>query len=300
MKAIATYIMKSRGQAIAFAAGFAMLSLIFPLFSLLSAATISLVTLRTGLVPGAMVIAAASVLVYAISLVLSSAAMLVPSIVSLTVLLAIAWLLSAVLRTSRSLSLAITTAAVIGMVFVAVFHLVIGDTTAWWQSHFQEFFSPSMENVELDQQAAFNQSLQNLANIMTGFVAMAFVLNAILSLLVARAWQASLYNPGGFKQEFHSLQLGKKVAIFSLGIAALTMVPNEMISTIMRDSLFLVLMMYVLQGISVAHAVVAIKKLQWVWLVGVYLLVFIMSQLVAVTGYIDTWMDFRRRVAERA
>ena len=151
----------------------------------------------------------------------------------------------------------------------------------------------------MDQQVVFKQNLETWSEIMTGFVTMAFLLNVIFSLFIARVWQAMLYNPGGFQQEFHGLQFGKKVAIFSLVVATLALLPENIIGYISKDLLMLVMMIYVLQGVAVVHALVALKGLHWAWLIGLYLLVFLMSQLVAITGYIDTWLDFRKRASNQ-
>ncbi|NOZ52089.1 MAG: DUF2232 domain-containing protein [Gammaproteobacteria bacterium] len=297
MKALASYIMRGQAQAIVVAAGFAMLSMIFPLFSLLSAAAVAFVSLRQGAAAGLILVVACGVLLVTITLVTGSISVFMPGIASLMVLLLLLWVFSIILRYTRSLPVTLAAAGAVGLVFIIVFHLVVGDTVLWWQSHFKAFFAHTIEAMMADQQLAFTESLQSLATIMTGFVTMAFLLNAILSLFIARSWQAALYNPGGFREEFHRLQLGKKVAIFSLVIATLALIPLAGMSYVMKDMLLIVMMLYILQGVAVVHAIVAMKNMQWVWLVGLYGLVFLMSQLVAITGYIDTWLDFRKRMA---
>lgn len=299
MKALAAYIMKGRAQAIAVAAGFAVVSLIFPLLGLLSGAAVGLITLRSGPAAGLLLTVATTVLVSAIAL-LTGTPLLLPTIVSIIVLLLLVWLACSILRYTRSLPQSITAVSIAGMLFVAVFHLSVGDPAVWWQSHFDEFFAQATESMMMDQQVVFKQNLETWSEIMTGFVTMAFLLNVIFSLFVARAWQAMLYNPGGFQQEFHGLQFGKKVAIFALVVATLALIPENIIGYISKDLLMLVMMIYVLQGVAIVHALVALKGLHWAWLIGLYLLVFLMSQLVAITGYIDTWLDFRKRASKQS
>ncbi|WP_455200100.1 DUF2232 domain-containing protein [Kaarinaea lacus] len=298
MKALAAYIMKGRAQAIAIATGFAVLSLIFPLLGLLSGAAVGLVTLRSGPSAGLLLTVATTVVVFAIAS-LTGTPLLLPTIVSLIVLLLLVWVAGSVLRYTRSLAQSISTVSIAGMLFITVFHISVGDPAAWWQSHFDEFFAQATESMMMDQQVVFKQNLETWSEIMTGFVTMAFLLNVIFSLFIARVWQAMLYNPGGFQQEFHGLQFGKKVAIFSLVVATLALLPENIIGYISKDLLMLVMMIYVLQGVAVVHALVALKGLHWAWLIGLYLLVFLMSQLVAITGYIDTWLDFRKRVSSQ-
>ncbi|MEJ2179296.1 MAG: hypothetical protein P8Y28_02415 [Gammaproteobacteria bacterium] len=299
MKALAAYIMKGRAQAIAIAAGFAVLSLIFPLLGLLSGAAVGLVTLRSGPAAG-LLLTVATILVIAAIASLTAMPLLLPTILSLVVLLLLVWVAGSVLRYTRSLTQSIAVVSIAGMMFIVVFHLSVGDPAAWWQSHFDEFFAQATESMMMDQQVVFKQNLETWSEIMTGFVTMAFLLNVIFSLFIARAWQAMLYNPGGFRQEFHGLQFGKRIAIFSLVVATLALIPENIIGYISKDLLMLVMMVYVLQGVAVVHALVALKGLHWAWLIGLYLLVFLMSQLVAITGYIDTWLNFRKRALKQS
>jgi hypothetical protein len=299
MKALAAYIMKGRAQAIAIAAGFAVLSLIFPLLGLLSGAAVGLVTLRSGPAAG-LLLTVATILVIAAIASLTAMPLLLPTILSLVVLLLLVWVAGSVLRYTRSLTQSIAVVSIAGMMFIVVFHLSVGDPAAWWQSHFDEFFAQATESMMMDQQVVFKQNLETWSEIMTGFVTMAFLLNVIFSLFIARAWQAMLYNPGGFRQEFHGLQFGKRIAIFSLVVATLALIPENIIGYISKDLLMVVMMVYVLQGVAVVHALVALKGLHWAWLIGLYLLVFLMSQLVAITGYIDTWLDFRKRALKKS
>jgi hypothetical protein len=298
MKALAAYIMRGQVHAIAITAGFAILSLVFPLLGLLSAAAVGLVSLRLGPMTGLLVMVAASVMVTAVAM-LTATPLIIPTIVSLLVLLVLVWITAIVLRTTRALALSISLVTAIGGLFVVAFHLMVGDPAVWWQANFDEFFAQATESMMMDQQMVFKQNLETWSAIMTGFVTMAFLLNVIFSLFIARSWQAALYNPGGFRGEFHGLQFGKRVAVVSLVVATLALIPDSVIAYISNDLLMLIMMLYVLQGIAIVHAIVATKGLHWAWLVGLYLLVFLMPQFVAITGYIDTWFDFRKRVAKQ-
>ena len=289
--------MRGQTQAIGIAAGFAILSLVFPLVGILSAAVVGLVTLRQGPAAGLLLVATSSVVAALVTMMLADMTFATPAILSLAILLLLTWLIGVILRYTRSLPVALSALTGIGMVIIVAFHLAVGDPLAWWQSHFDEFFAQATDSMMADQKMVFEQNLETWAAIMTGFVTMAFLLNIIFALFIARAWQATLYNPGGFRQEFYDLQFGKKYAIIALVVATLALIPDSIIAVICKDILMVILMVYVLQGIAVVHFVVAKKGLHWAWLVGLYVLVFLMSQLVAITGYIDTWMNFRKRIS---
>lgn len=52
-----------------------------------------------------------------------------------------------------------------------------------------------------------------------GLIAMTLAFGSIMSLMLARWWQAMLYNPGGFQKEFHSFSLDLKIAVILIAIA---------------------------------------------------------------------------------
>ena len=294
MKALAAFIMRGQPHAIAVTAGLAVLSLLFPLLGLLSAAALGLVTLRVGPMAGLLVLVASSVLVTGVAM-FTATPLIMPATASL--LLLVLWLAAVVLRATRSLPLAIIAISALGVLSVVIFHLLVGDAALWWKTHFDALFAQAIEAMTLDQQMAFKENLETWSAIMTGFVAMIVSLQVVFSLFIARSWQAVLYNPGGFRQEFRGLRFGKQIAIVSLVIVILTFIPS-FIAAISADLLMLVLMLYVLQGVAAIHAIAGMKGLNWPWLLGFYLVVILAPQLVAIAGYADTWLDFRKRAAK--
>jgi hypothetical protein len=297
MKALAAYIMRGRTQAISIAAGFAVLSLILPLINVACGAVIALVALRQGPSAGMLLVVTSSLIPALLMLATGGMTFPMPAIVLmlLVMFLLLTWLVSVVLRYTRSLPMAISVLTPVAMVIFVWFHLAVGDPLAWWQANFGEFFKQFTQAVMGSQDMISQENLETLATIITGFVTTFFLLEIVLALFIARAWQAMLYNPGGFRQEFHSLQFGKKYAVFALVVASVALIPNSTIGLICKDILVVIMMVYVLQGIAVVHSIVAQKGLHWAWLAGLYVLVVTISQLVAITGYIDTWMDFRKR-----
>jgi uncharacterized protein YybS (DUF2232 family) len=135
---------------------------------------------------------------------------------------------------------------------------------------------------------------------MTGIAAAGMSLNALMCLYLARAWQAQLFNPGGFREEFHALRLGQGLAMLSLVFIALSLLPLGVVSHMAGEIVIVILSLYVLQGLALLHAIVAQRKLHIAWLVVLYLvMLFVLPQLmvlVAMMGLVDTWADFRRRL----
>ena len=113
------------------------------------------------------------------------------------------------------------------------------------------------------------------------------------ALLLARHWQAKLYNPGGFREEFHQLRIDSRLMLPVLiaVVAALAgMAP-------VKDWLFMLCMVPILQGLAVIHKVVALRKLGSAFLAMAYLLLMVAAPAYALLGFVDCVADFRKRLA---
>ncbi len=303
MKALATFILRGPSQAILVAVGMAVLAMVLPPLSVVSGAVVALVTLRNGPRSGAMVVLGSTAFVTLLAYL--SLGNVLPGVVFLAVLWLPLWVLGWVLREMRSLALATMVAGMLGIIGVLAVYAIVGDVTAWWQQILLAMFEPAMEanNGPLTDRAMVEAILADLARIMTGIAAAGVSLNVVMCLYLARAWQAQLYNPGGFREEFHALRLGRGLALVSLGFIALSLLPLGVVSHMAGEIVIVILSLYVLQGLALLHSVVAQRGLHVAWLVVLYLVtLFIMPHLiilVAVMGLIDTWADFRRRLAAK-
>lgn len=299
MKALANFILRGPSQAILVAVGMAVLAMMLPPLSLLSGAVIALVTLRNGPRSGVVVMLGSTAFVALLAYI--SLGNMLPGIVFLAMLWLPLWILGWVLRETRALALATAAAGMLGIVGVAVMYTMVGDVTSWWQQVLMTMFKPAMEAGGPFADAADVQViLADLSKIMTGIAAAGMTLNAVMCLYLARAWQAQLFNPGGFREEFHALRLGQGLAMISLGFVALSLVPLGVVSHMAGEIVIVILSLYVLQGLALLHAVVAQRNMHIAWLVVMYLLIlFVLPQLtvlVALMGLADTWVDFRRRL----
>lgn len=300
MKALASYIMRGHLQAISAYLGLAVLSTLLPPitspFSYLSAAIVGLVTLRNGAQAGVLLVAAGVIFLFVVAALTPKLVALVPGMIAVVVLSIMVWGVALVLKQTRALALSTITAGLMGIVVVVGVYLVIGDPSIWWEQALKELFTPVLEQTTSVDQQALNTAFSKLAPHMTGYLAAALTFNTLVCLLTARWWQSILYNPGGFQQEFHNLRVGKVVAIVAAGLALISVVPMGLVSSLADDFLKVTLTLFVLQGLSVIHAVVLIKKLKTVWLVAVYILLVLSSELIAMVGFVDTWVDFRGKL----
>ena len=290
--------MSARWRAILIAALSAVAALLLPPLAYLGAAVIGLVSLRLGAREGFTVVAAGLVSLAVLGAVGGGLAL--PLVVGTAALWLPVWSLALLLRTSRSLALVLQAAAVLGAGLVMLAYLGLGEPSAWWSPRIQAMLGPVFAERGLD----IDEYLSDMARWMTAALAAALVFGALLSLLLARAWQAGLYNPGGFGAEFRELRLGRRFALAALAVAVVAQMPVAGIAPIAADLMFSLLVVYLLQGLAVAHGAVGLTQAGRGWLFGLYgLLLFAAPQMVALlglAGWLDAWIDVRARLQARA
>lgn len=294
MKAMAEYAMRGRLHAASLASLFAVLSLILPPLSYISGALVALVTMRRGISEGA-VIAVISALVLSVVAQVSTGSMVIGFVFALMVWLPV-WVLSIVLRKTVSLMLTVSAAALISAIAVIGFHAMIGDTVSWWLTMIDQLFVEAFKQSGADA-TQIEVMRGNMAQIMTGLMATAFFLSMVLSMFLGRWWQAVLYNPGGFKAEFHAFRLDRSVAIIGALIliwASITAAPGS----VAIDLSFVISVFGSVAGLALIHHFVETKQVNKAWIITLYLLLmFIAPQLLvllAIAGFADAWLDLRR------
>jgi len=112
-------------------------------------------------------------------------------------------------------------------------------------------------------------------------------------MLLARSWQSALYNPGGFRQEFFRLRLPRWLGVVTLVVTALALVKTGLDQGMFRDLVVVLVFLYLFQGVACAHRWIADRGMSSGWLVGMYVLLLIMPQLVlfmACVGMADSWL----------
>lgn len=134
---------------------------------------------------------------------------------------------------------------------------------------------------------------------LAGLLAWAIALMAILAVLLARWWQALLYNPGGFQKEFHALRMQKGAAVLLLaGLTACYVLPQSYFTwgNLLGLPLFF-------SGLALVHYLVAFAHLGAHWLVIFYLALFMLAgplnTVLVGLGFLDSMLDLRARLAAR-
>ncbi len=310
MRVIASYILKGPLQAILSAAVPAAVSVSAPFLLKLaliyfSGIAIALVTLRLGARQGLIVLTGAAIaaLLSGQLLQLSEHARLdLWNSVYLWILL---WLAASVLQLSRSLILALQTIGFVAIVTVVAYFLLVAEPIQAGLQLLEPMGRLLREPGSGLSSQEVDAMLLSAATILAGSVVTYTAFGAIICLLIARAWQARLFNPGGLQQEFRALRLGRNVGVFTIAvIVALLFSQNlgEALGLILINASIVIGMLYVIIGLGIAHGLMAQRDSSGFWLVGLYALLILLSQIVApllmALALTDIWVDYRTRFAK--
>ena len=280
---------------------FALLSLRMPPLGMLSSALVALVTLRNGEREGLQLMLLSSVACAALGFaVLGTAA---PVIAVLLVFWLPVWLVAVVLRVGRSLPLAVEAAAVMGALLIVGIYVFVADPVSLWRESLEELFAEPLLQSGVGDASAVAALLDEAARLMTGMLAAGFFLQLVVALLLGRWWQAHLYKPGGFREEFHAFRLDRVLAYAALPFLAGVFLTGGGLADFFRDGALLLGSAYLVQGMALVHGISGAVAANQAWLIGFYvLLVIAMPQavvIVATLGYVDAWVDFRAKLRSR-
>jgi len=254
------------------------ISAVLPLLFWLSAAAGSLVLLRRGFRD------ATSVIVGGL---LAGLAVWVMGDPITFLVIAGALALAAMLRAEHPWSRVLLASAVFAVAFSLVLDLALAQTFDMLAKAFAEAM-PKIEGEPV-------LSGELIRPVLVASTAVTVQLFSVLALMLARYWQAALYNPGGFGREFRELKLPKQtMAVLVAVMVVAPFIGPQFIILASASSLVLVL-----AGIALMHGLVAQGRLAGFWLVGMYVTLPLIMQLIypllVVLAIVDSLIDFRGR-----
>ncbi|WHI50954.1 hypothetical protein P3339_21520 [Microbulbifer sp. MLAF003] len=127
-----------------------------------------------------------------------------------------------------------------------------------------------------------------------GYWSWVLVISATLALVLGRYWQALLYNPGGFRQEFHQLRLPLWLAAVSMLLWVLCLVTPGY-------AFWGAVIAFPLEvaGIALIHWLVASRNWGIAPLVAMYVMLVIgglpLAGFLCGLALVDSWIDIRGR-----
>jgi hypothetical protein len=300
MKTLAAYIMRGRMQAVTAVCALALMSWVVPFLSLLASAAVGLPTLRKGAYEGGIIITASVAALGALGGLLVGS---VADAVGYGLLLWLPmWLTAVVLRESGKLSTAFGFVSAMGVLMVILIYGLYPDPSSLWLEGLERFFRPLIDRAppDFDTDHFWTGSPAAVARYMTGIVSASLVISLILSLLIARWWQAVLFNPGGFRSEFVGLRIHAAFPYAGVGVLIAAIAATGIVAEIALNLSFPLFALFLLVGFSVFHALVARNKSWKVWLVGTYVSLLFVPYIIvpiALVGLSDLWFDWRERLS---
>ncbi len=296
MRGLAAFVMTGRWQAVLVTVGFGLLAFFLAPFSILSAAAVALVALRKGAGEGAWIIVLGG-LVYSFLGVLLMGQPLVGAAYAL-----MQWgpvyFLALVLRRSVSWAWTLQAGAAFGACIVLIVLLGVPDIEAIWREALEILFKTAFEQSGLSEEE-ISAILAQAAHWMTGGLVAFTALLALLSLILARAWQAALFNPGGFGEEFRALRAGFWPGGAVLGF----MLAASMLEWPVLGAMALAIApVCFIQGVAAMHGIS--RALGWPsgLLVGMYVVLLLPPTMpyalafLTAFGVIDAFADIRRKL----
>ena len=271
MRGLAEYVMTGRRQA---TIAVLLLGLI-PLVNLLNPVVVGLMALRKGLQEVGILFAWAVLPVGAWAV--------AGDVVPLIMLIGITSL-ALLLRETESWEFTLLAAIAVGIsveVYFRVQPAVIDALMAQLQLYVQ---SGSAQDLQLNA----------VRSVMLSVIGAVYMCLAVLLLMTARWMQALLFNPGGFRTEFHGLRIERRVA---LGLIAAALISGSGAFVPEAWTLYF-LMPLVFAGIALIHAIVTMRKLPVMLLVTFYIVLMLPAavQLLVLLALLDSWFDIRSRL----
>lgn len=291
LKSLGLYLLKNRYNAAWIAFVCALLPFVGLVTSWISLIIVGLVTLRNGLKEGGFVLIWVALPAIVMSF-LGNPALLIGIVLTRGVTI---WLLAVLLRRTASWALVMQAAACVAIVGISILHGIIPDVSAWWVqqlSGYWEGISHAL-NVQADSPRT-HELLLFISHFASGIIAVTLVGFDLLLLILARAWQAMLFNPKGLQKELFQLRMGYTVSIVSI----ICVIAALLGSALAIDLVPVLVMLYAASGLSLIHSKLAPKKeIKLPLIVVLYfsLVLFLpyVALLLGAVGFVDSWYNFR-------
>jgi hypothetical protein len=282
-----------------------------PIIGILGILLAALVTLRKGIVEGAILTVAAT-LPYLITFLLSgSNETAVPLVIWAVLGVAalsngLTWAFAVLLRRQMSWSFIIQIAALIGVLVVSVVHLAYPGVAGWWGSQLQAYYAHAQsvttsalgnEGAVVASNEAQLEAISITKEYATGLMAAGVLFNALLQLAVARWWLAIVFLPGSLRRELRGIRLSQLAGILFI----LSLVFSYLGNSVVLDIMPILYLLFGAAGLSLLHYLFGLMRspTAWFWLLLMYITLMLSLPtslvLVSILAVADIWLDLRKR-----
>ena len=202
--------------------------------------------------------------------------------------------LAIILRSSIDLRLTLLSASGMGVLIYFALPLLMPEVLAEVQKQSEVMLAEALkDNLEL-----WHSIQPKVGPLMIGALAAVQTMVMVLCLLLARWWQAAFYNPGGYSEEFHALNLPVG---YAAGVVIL-LVFGSSLPPLLSGVLPILTIPLVIAGAALVHGIVGMKNLGGQWLFAFYLSVFLFGPylftLLIFVSLIDSLIDIRGRLKD--
>ncbi len=296
------FILKNRLNAI----GITLVCAFIPLIGSISILIAALVTLRKGMFEGA-VLMMVSCIPYLVSYFTYPSGgeiqLALDAVIIMLVINVLTWVFAVILRATENLSRVFQVATVLGVIAVLVVHALHPDIQMWWQTQLTAYFNKTAQMVGKLKETALTENTMEIINVAkqyaTGFLVTIILLNALLQLIIARWWQAVIFNPGSLQKELYSIRLGYFLGFLFIVGLIVSYQNNKMILDVMP----VLYVAFCIAGLSLIHSLIGLAELNWLWLILVYVGVvwlFPLSVVIlSMVGLLDLGLDIRHRMRNK-
>lgn len=290
MLPLAEWAMRGRGQALGCIVILLITSPIIWPNSILAAAILALVTLRIGEQQGIQLMLWSLLPL----MVLSYMGELMPGL-----MLSFSLLMAVVLRRSQSWPVVLMLSTIAALLLALLVYQFAQETLDTYLSVFEKMLDELKNDADAKQIEAYEAFSTIISReFFAGTLALLLSISSFLAMILARYWQAALYNPGGFQQEFHQLRMSQVWAVLSLLAAVyLLSLGKQYVSWV-----WLVLFPMIVSGFALFHAAAKRKNLRKHWYVIFYIIVLfgdIPKMILVLLALTDSFANLRQKLSEQ-
>ena len=281
MKALAEFILRGRLQAL-------IVALIGSFFPLISTSAVALVSLCKGAKEGTLLFLWVSLALVLLQQSGSENPLLTAvSIVSLGIMV----LAAEVHRVMASWQWTLLVIVVVAVISAQGFAILMGSSLTSLVATAQDLLN-AVKSQGQDAQTSIVLS----ESMLLGLVATILAIGSIMSLMLARWWQAGVQNPGGFQKEFHGFSIDAKIAVMLIVI----LVVGQFFSQSAQIWVDIAALPLIIAGIALVHFAVKLFGQGRQWLAFLYVGMIMVGKpvtlLLVVLGLTDSLIDLRSRL----
>lgn len=280
MKALAEFILRGRLQAL-------VVALIGSFFPLISSAAIALVSLCKGAKEGTLLF-----LWVSLALVLAQRAGAENSLLTAVSIssLGIMVFTASVHRVLASWQWTLLATVLVAVICAQGFGLFMGSSVTALVATAQEMLNAVTSEEQTRSSVSLTESM------VLGLIATILAVGSVMSLMLARWWQAGIKNPGGFQKEFHSFAIDANIAVMLI----LVLIAGQFFSKNTQIWADLAALPLLIAGIALVHYVVKLFNQGKQWLAFLYAGIIMLGKpvtlILVVLGLTDSLIDLRSKL----